>query len=182
MTSCGPGRPRRTSRARPSASASASRRTSRCAGSRRRGCWRRSTTRPAAGRPPRCGCCRRRRCRSSPAASPHGQGHETAWSMIVAEKMGISPDDVDVLHSDTAIAPLGLDTYGSRSLAGRRRRDRDGLRQGHRQGQADRRPPARSVGRRPRVRGRRVLGAGLARQGDAAGGDRLRGVHGPQPA
>jgi carbon-monoxide dehydrogenase large subunit len=48
--------------------------------------------------------------------APHGQGHETAWSMIVAEKMGISPDDVDVLHSDTAIAPLGLDTYGSRSL------------------------------------------------------------------
>ncbi len=33
--------------------------------------------------------------------APHGQGHETAWSMIVAEKLGISPDDVDVLHSDT---------------------------------------------------------------------------------
>jgi carbon-monoxide dehydrogenase large subunit len=49
-------------------------------------------------------------------SSPHGQGHETAWSMIVADKLGISPDDVDVLHSDTAIAPLGLDTYGSRSL------------------------------------------------------------------
>ena len=49
-------------------------------------------------------------------SAPHGQGHETAWSMIVAEKMGVSPDDVDVLHSDTAIAPLGLDTYGSRSL------------------------------------------------------------------
>ena len=48
--------------------------------------------------------------------SPHGPGHETAWSMIVAEKLGVSPDDVDVLHSDTAIAPLGLDTYGSRSL------------------------------------------------------------------
>ena len=48
--------------------------------------------------------------------APHGQGHETAWSMITAEKLGISPDDVDVLHSDTAIAPLGLDTYGSRSL------------------------------------------------------------------
>ena len=67
-TSCGPGRRRRTSRARPSASASASRRTSRCAGWRRRGCWPRSTTRPAAGRPPPCGCCRRRRCRSSPGA------------------------------------------------------------------------------------------------------------------
>ncbi|NQV96508.1 MAG: molybdopterin-dependent oxidoreductase [Acidimicrobiaceae bacterium] len=48
--------------------------------------------------------------------SPHGQGHETSWAMIAAEKLGISPDDIDVLHSDTAIAPLGLDTYGSRSL------------------------------------------------------------------
>ena len=49
--------------------------------------------------------------------TPHGQGHETSWSMIVADKLGVGPDDVDVLHSDTAIAPLGLDTYGSRSLA-----------------------------------------------------------------
>ena len=49
-------------------------------------------------------------------ATPHGQGHETSWSMIVAQKLGVSPDDVDVLHSDTAISPLGLDTYGSRSL------------------------------------------------------------------
>jgi aerobic carbon-monoxide dehydrogenase large subunit len=49
-------------------------------------------------------------------SSPHGQGHETAWSMIVAERLGVDPDDVDVLHSDTAISPLGLDTYGSRSL------------------------------------------------------------------
>jgi carbon-monoxide dehydrogenase large subunit len=49
--------------------------------------------------------------------SPHGQGHETSWSMIAAEKLGVDPADVDVLHSDTAIAPLGLDTYGSRSLA-----------------------------------------------------------------
>lgn len=49
-------------------------------------------------------------------ATPHGQGHETSWSMIVADRLGVSPDDVDVLHSDTAISPLGLDTYGSRSL------------------------------------------------------------------
>jgi carbon-monoxide dehydrogenase large subunit len=49
--------------------------------------------------------------------SPHGQGHETSWSMIIADKMGVSPDDVEVLHSDTALSPLGLDTYGSRSLA-----------------------------------------------------------------
>jgi aerobic carbon-monoxide dehydrogenase large subunit len=49
-------------------------------------------------------------------ASPHGQGHETSWSMLVAEKLGVAPEDVDVLHSDTALSPLGLDTYGSRSL------------------------------------------------------------------
>jgi carbon-monoxide dehydrogenase large subunit len=50
-------------------------------------------------------------------ATPHGQGHETSWSMLVADKLGISPDDVEVLHSDTAISPTGMDTYGSRSLA-----------------------------------------------------------------
>ncbi len=50
-------------------------------------------------------------------STPHGQGHETSWSMIVADRLGISPDDIDVLHSDTAISPYGMDTYGSRSLA-----------------------------------------------------------------
>ena len=49
--------------------------------------------------------------------APHGQGHETSWAMIVADRLGIDPDHVDVLHSDTAIAPHGMDTYGSRSLA-----------------------------------------------------------------
>ena len=49
--------------------------------------------------------------------SPHGQGHETSWAMIASEKLGIPQEDIDVLHSDTAISPLGLDTYGSRSLA-----------------------------------------------------------------
>ncbi len=49
--------------------------------------------------------------------SPHGQGHVTSWSMIVADRLGISPDDVEVLHSDTAVAPSGMDTYGSRSLS-----------------------------------------------------------------
>ena len=49
--------------------------------------------------------------------APHGQGHETAWSMIVAEKLGVPLSDIEVLHSDTAIAPYGMDTYGSRSLA-----------------------------------------------------------------
>ena len=50
-------------------------------------------------------------------SAPHGQGHETSWAMIVADKLGIDPAHVTVLHSDTAQSPLGLDTYGSRSLA-----------------------------------------------------------------
>ena len=49
--------------------------------------------------------------------SPHGQGHETAWSQIVADGLGVTPDDVEVLHGDTAITPLGMDTYGSRSAS-----------------------------------------------------------------
>ena len=49
--------------------------------------------------------------------SPHGQGHETTWSQIVADGLGVTPDDVEVLHGDTQITPLGMDTYGSRSLS-----------------------------------------------------------------
>ncbi|MGW1677614.1 xanthine dehydrogenase family protein molybdopterin-binding subunit [Saccharopolyspora sp. NPDC002376] len=49
--------------------------------------------------------------------SPHGQGHETAWSQIVADRLGVPFEDVEVLHGDTQISPKGLDTYGSRSLA-----------------------------------------------------------------
>jgi carbon-monoxide dehydrogenase large subunit len=49
--------------------------------------------------------------------SPHGQGHETAWSQIVADQLGIPFDDVEVMHGDTRTAHKGLDTYGSRSLA-----------------------------------------------------------------
>ena len=50
-------------------------------------------------------------------SAPHGQGHETCWSMIAADVLQVPIDDIEVLHSDTAIAPHGLDTYGSRSLA-----------------------------------------------------------------
>ncbi len=49
--------------------------------------------------------------------SPHGQGHETTWSQITADALGVTPDDVVVLHGDTAVVPFGRDTYGSRSLA-----------------------------------------------------------------
>jgi aerobic carbon-monoxide dehydrogenase large subunit len=48
--------------------------------------------------------------------SPHGQGHETAWSQIASDALGVPFDDVTVIHGDTQSAPMGMDTYGSRSL------------------------------------------------------------------
>ena len=44
-----------------------------------------------------------------------GQGHETTFAQIVAEELGVSPDDVEVVHGDTDQTPFGLGTYGSRS-------------------------------------------------------------------
>lgn len=49
--------------------------------------------------------------------SPHGQGHETVWSQIVADRLGVPFEDVEVLHGDTASSHRGMDSYGSRSLA-----------------------------------------------------------------
>ena len=49
-------------------------------------------------------------------SSAHGQGHETAWSQIVADQLGVAFEDVEVIHGDTASSHKGLDTYGSRSL------------------------------------------------------------------
>ncbi|WP_306045224.1 xanthine dehydrogenase family protein molybdopterin-binding subunit [Nioella sp. MMSF_3534] len=47
----------------------------------------------------------------------HGQGHETAFPQVVADMIGISEDMVEVVHGDTANTPMGMGTYGSRSLA-----------------------------------------------------------------
>jgi carbon-monoxide dehydrogenase large subunit len=49
-------------------------------------------------------------------SSAHGQGHETAWSQIVADQLGVPFEDVEVIHGDTQSSPKGMDTYGSRSL------------------------------------------------------------------
>ncbi len=100
-----------------SGSASGSRRTSRCAGSRRRrilgairysaGGWEAATIR----------CLPTGTVQVLTGSTPHGQGHETSWSQIVADRLGYEIDEVEVLHGDTAVVPLGMDTYGSRSLA-----------------------------------------------------------------
>jgi carbon-monoxide dehydrogenase large subunit len=49
--------------------------------------------------------------------SPHGQGIDTTFAQIVADRLGITPDQVDVIHGDTGRGPFGLGTYGSRSLS-----------------------------------------------------------------
>ena len=47
----------------------------------------------------------------------HGQGHETTFAQVIAEMIGIDADQVDIVHGDTARVPMGMGTYGSRSLA-----------------------------------------------------------------
>ncbi|KJF17709.1 xanthine dehydrogenase family protein molybdopterin-binding subunit [Acidithrix ferrooxidans] len=48
--------------------------------------------------------------------SPHGQGHDTSWSMIVCETLGIAMEDIEVVHGDTDRVARGVGTFGSRSL------------------------------------------------------------------
>ncbi len=47
----------------------------------------------------------------------HGQGHETTFAQVVAARLGISVDAVDVVHGDTGRVPFGMGTYGSRSMS-----------------------------------------------------------------
>ena len=49
--------------------------------------------------------------------SPHGQGEETTFAQIVADGLGMTPDDVEVLHGDTDITEQGIGTFGSRGQA-----------------------------------------------------------------
>ena len=47
----------------------------------------------------------------------HGQGHETTFPQVVAELLGIDADNVAIVHGDTGTTPMGMGTYGSRSIA-----------------------------------------------------------------
>jgi aerobic carbon-monoxide dehydrogenase large subunit len=53
----------------------------------------------------------------SVSCQTQGQGHETTFAQLVAAELGLSPDDVDVVHGDTDRTPFGMGTYGSRSTA-----------------------------------------------------------------
>jgi carbon-monoxide dehydrogenase large subunit len=46
----------------------------------------------------------------------HGQGHETTFAQVVADRLGMPVENVEVVHGDTASTPFGMGTYGSRSL------------------------------------------------------------------
>jgi aerobic carbon-monoxide dehydrogenase large subunit len=50
-------------------------------------------------------------------AHSHGQGHETTFAQVVADKLGIAMEDVDIIHGDSDTVAFGMGTYGSRSLA-----------------------------------------------------------------
>ncbi len=50
-------------------------------------------------------------------AHSHGQGHDTTFVQIVADQFGVSMDDVDLVHGDTAVVTNGMGTYGSRSTS-----------------------------------------------------------------
>lgn len=47
----------------------------------------------------------------------HGQGHETTFAQVVADKLGITMDDVEIVHGDSESVAFGMGTYGSRSIA-----------------------------------------------------------------
>ena len=47
----------------------------------------------------------------------HGQGHETTFAQVVADRLGIPIENVEIVHGDTGRVPFGMGTYGSRSLA-----------------------------------------------------------------
>jgi aerobic carbon-monoxide dehydrogenase large subunit len=55
------------------------------------------------------------RVRALTGTSPHGQGHETAWAMLISERLGVPMDQIEVIHGDTDLVPRGEVTGGSRS-------------------------------------------------------------------
>jgi aerobic carbon-monoxide dehydrogenase large subunit len=54
--------------------------------------------------------------RALTGSTPYGTGHETSWAMLIADRLGVSMDDIEVLHGDTDVVARGGLTGGSRSL------------------------------------------------------------------
>ena len=158
--------------------------TSRCAAWPRAGCWRRSTTAPAAGSRPRVRLLPTGKVQVVTGTTPHGQGHETCWSMIVGRPARRQPrrrrgPPLRHRHQPARHGHLRVPVAG-----GRRRR------RGHRprdkvidKARPDRRPPAR--GGRPTTSSSPVASSASRDSPTKAmpiQGDRLRGLHRPRPA
>lgn len=56
-------------------------------------------------------------CTVTIGTGPSGQGHETTWAQIVSDGLGITMDKIEVQHGDSLDSPMGIGTFGSRSLA-----------------------------------------------------------------
>ena len=106
------------------------------------------------------------------SAQTQGQGHETTFAQIVAEELGIPPEDVEVRHGDTDKSPYGLGTYGSRSTPVSGARGGRRLAQGARQGAPDRRDDARDAARGPGLGEGPLVREGRPREGRADRGHR----------
>jgi carbon-monoxide dehydrogenase large subunit len=50
-------------------------------------------------------------------ASPHGQGEETTFAQIISDELGFPVQDIDIIHGDTNLTPMGWGSYGSRTTA-----------------------------------------------------------------
>jgi carbon-monoxide dehydrogenase large subunit len=50
-------------------------------------------------------------------AHAHGQGHDTTFRQVAADYLGVNPDDIEIVHGDTAVITNGMGTYGSRSTS-----------------------------------------------------------------
>ena len=111
------GAERSTREARASCAASATPPTSRPAASRRRPSPARSARAPACSRRARCACTRPARVTVFTGSHRHGQGHETTFAQVVADRLGMPIENVDIVHGDTAKVLFGMGTYGSRSIA-----------------------------------------------------------------
>ena len=57
------------------------------------------------------------RVTAATGSSAHGQGHETVFAQIIADRLGVEPEAIDVRHGDTDVIPSGIGTFGSRSTA-----------------------------------------------------------------
>ena len=167
-TSCGPSRSGAATPVTASSSASASRRSPRCAAWRPAGCsaqlnygaggWEHASVRMLATG----------KVEVVTGASAHGQGHETAFSQIVADRLGVAVRGRRGPARRHPDRPQGPGHLRLALAGGRRRGAGQGGRQGDREGEADRGPPARGQRRRHRVLRRPVL-----RQGHRPGhGDR----------